>query len=65
MTGGVIFEFHFMPHAVKVSAIDTDSTEVSIMGPRNASQAEPERTAKSKLAWVISKDRRSGGGTTV
>lgn len=67
MAGGeVIFEFQFMPHAVKVSAIDADSgTEVSIMGPRNASQAELERTARAKLDWVIEKNRRPGGARTV
>ena len=67
MAGGeVIFEFQFMPHAVKVSAIDADSgTEVSIMGPRNASQADLERTAKAKLAWVMQKHNSPGGGTGV
>ena len=67
MAGGeVIFEFQFMPHAVKVSAIDADSgTEVSIMGPRNASQADLERTAKAKLAWVMQKHKSPGGGTRV
>ena len=66
MTGEVIFEFQFMPHAVKVSAIDADSgTEVSIMGPRNANQADLERTAKAKLAWVIEKGHRTGGGHSV
>jgi len=63
VAGEIIFEFHFMAHAVKVSAVDVETgTEVSIMGPRRASQAELERTAKAKLAWVMAKaktDERS------
>jgi hypothetical protein len=59
MTGEVIFEFQIMAHAVKVSAVDVDTgTEVSIMGPRSASQAELEKTARAKLEWVLGK----GGG---
>ena len=50
LAGGVIFEYQFLAHAVKVSAIDVDSgTEVSIMGPRNAPQSELEKTARAKL----------------
>ena len=60
--GEVIFEFQFMAHAVKVSAIDADSgTEVSIMGPRSASQSELERTARAKLDWVMQKHRGPAG----
>jgi predicted metal-dependent hydrolase len=56
MTGEVIFEFQVMPHAVKVSAIDVDTgTEVAIMGPRSASHAELEETARAKLEWVLKK----------
>ena len=54
--GGVIFEFQFLSHAVKVSAVDVASgIEVSIVGPRSASQATLERTARAKLAYVMSK----------
>ena len=67
MAGGeIIFEFQFMPHAVKVSAIDADSgTEVSIMGPRNASQSELEHTARAKLDWVMRKHRGPAGGARI
>jgi hypothetical protein len=61
--GEIILEFQYMPHAVKVSAIDiASSTEVSIMGPRGASQSELERVARAKLSYVIAKRAKPSGG---
>ena len=69
MPGEVIFEFQFMAHAVKVSAIDADTgTEIAIMGPRSANQRELEAIAKAKLVWVMAKARagsKGGEGTRI
>ena len=54
----IYFEHVVIGKAVKVSAIDSKSgTEVSISGPRTASQAELERVALQKLMRAM---ERSG-----
>ena len=56
MPGEIIFEFHAVGQAVKVSAVDADSgLEVSIVGPRTASQRELEATAAAKLRRMMEK----------
>ena len=48
--GEVYFEFTAIGRSVKVSAIDAATgTEVSVMGPSTASQADLERLALQKL----------------
>jgi hypothetical protein len=48
--GEVYFEFVVIGHSVKVSAIDAATgTEVSVMGPATASQADLQRLALQKL----------------
>jgi len=55
-SGEVYFELITIGNSVKVSAIDAATgTEVSIAGPRNASQKELERIALQKLLRVMSK----------
>ena len=54
----IYFEHVVIGNAVKVSAVDSKSgTEVSISGPRSASQAELERVALQKLMRAM---ERSG-----
>ena len=54
----VYFEFTVIGHSVKVSAIDaTTGTEVSVMGPATAAQADLQRLALQKL-----KMRMKAGG---
>jgi hypothetical protein len=46
----IYFEFRSIGRNVKVSAIDaTTGTEVSVMGPATASQADLQRLALQKL----------------
>lgn len=53
---GVIFEFTQIGKCIKVVAIDTTTgLEVTIMGPKAASQAYLERTALAKLRYVLNK----------
>ena len=57
--GDVYFEFRYLPHAVKISAIDAKTgTEVSIMGSRTATRQELEATALAKLLWVLGKQEK-------
>ncbi len=52
----VIIEFRRVGHALKVSAMDPRTlTEVSIVGPLNASEAELTRAVMRKLAYVLEK----------
>lgn len=54
--GDIIFEFQYVGHVVKVSAIDTRTyTEVSIVGPANESREVLEATAIRKLRYVLAK----------
>lgn len=56
---GYIIEFVPVGKVVKVSAMDPATlTEVSIVGPTNASRAELQSTVISKLQYVLKK--RSG-----
>jgi hypothetical protein len=49
--GEVYFEFTVIGRNVKVSAIDAASgTEVTVIGPATASQADLQRLAQQKLA---------------
>jgi hypothetical protein len=49
-TGGVYFEFTPIGTSVKVSAIDAATgTEVSVVGPARAAQADLQRLALQKL----------------
>lgn len=49
--GEIYFEFTAIGRTVKVSAIDAASgTEVSVVGPVTASQADLQRLALQKLA---------------
>tara|TARA_R110002095_G_scaffold37169_4_gene34661 strand:- start:1124 stop:1312 length:189 start_codon:yes stop_codon:yes gene_type:complete len=53
---GVIFEFTQLGNCIKVVAIDTiTGLEVTIMGPKSASQTYLERTALAKLRYVLKK----------
>lgn len=54
---GYIVEFRRLGNSVKVSAIDPDTgTEVSIVGPANASRSELSRNAVNKLKYVLNKN---------
>ena len=55
----VIIEFHRLGASVKVSAFDPKSmTEVSMVGPATAGEAELTRAVLKKLKYVLNK--RSG-----
>lgn len=55
-TQGVIFEFTQLGNCIKVVAIDTvTGLEVTIMGPKTASQTYLERTAHAKLRYALNK----------
>jgi len=61
--GEYIIEFQQHGTSVKVSAIDTVTmTEVSIIGPSSASQAELQETAVKKLLFVL--DKKQAGDQT-
>lgn len=50
----IYFEFYSLGNSVKVSAIDADTgVEVSITGPRTASQSELQRIALQKLERAL------------
>ena len=52
----VLFEFHRIGNAVRVSAIDpVTGTEVTIQGPASAGETTLHRTAVTKLRYVLSK----------
>lgn len=54
--GDIYIEFHVVGHLVKVSAVDSKTlTEVSIMGPANASREVLKETAIRKLHYMIAK----------
>ncbi len=56
----VIFEFHQVGKALKVSAIDPATmTEVSIVGDPGRSEEALRQTVLKKLEYVLAKD---GGG---
>ncbi|MCG8490480.1 MAG: hypothetical protein MI743_02595 [Sneathiellales bacterium] len=60
---GYIIEFVPVGKAVKVSAMDPATlTEVSIVGPTNASRAELQLTVIRKLQYVLNK--KAGEKTT-
>ncbi len=55
----VIIEFHRLGASVKVSAFDPKTmTEVAIVGPATAGEAELTRNVLNKLEYVIAKKRR-------
>ena len=55
----VLLEFHRIGGSVKVSAVDpATGTEVSIIGPATAGEAELRRAAINKLNYVLA--RRTG-----
>ena len=52
----VIFEFHSLGNAVKVTAFDTESlTEISIVGSRGMSEDILKNNAMRKLEFVLRK----------
>lgn len=52
----VIFEFVRVGHAVKVSAIDSDTgTEVSIVGDPTVGEVALRRLAERKLEYVLAR----------
>ncbi len=54
----VLFEFIRLGNAVKVTAFHVPSlTEISIVGPRNASQAHLKMAALMRLQYVLAKQR--------
>ena len=54
--GEIYLEFKMVGNAMKVSAIDADTgTEISIIGPRNASRDALVATAVNKLKYVMAK----------
>ena len=56
----VLIEITILGTYAKVTAIDsTSGTEVSVMGPANASRASLQATALSKLEFVLNK--KAGG----
>lgn len=56
----VLFEFHRVGNAVKVSAIDpVTNTEVSIVGSPSAGERTLKLNAYRKLLWVIEKNRKA------
>lgn len=58
-SGEVLLEFHRIGRSVKVSAVDPETgTEVSIIGPASAGEAELRRAAVNKLNYVLA--RRTG-----
>lgn len=62
-----LLEFLPVGNAVKVSAVDAvTGTEVSIVGPANASEEQLSRVAIRKLEYVLARnrgdDRSEGGG---
>lgn len=58
----IIFEFHRVGNAVKVTAVDPETlTEVSIVGSPAASEEMLKRTAISKLNYVLEKKRAGRG----
>ncbi|MBM3528794.1 MAG: serine hydroxymethyltransferase [Alphaproteobacteria bacterium] len=54
----VYFEFTSVGKAVKVTAIDSKTaTEVTVMGPATASQADLERLALQKLKARLAREQ--------
>ncbi|MFP6742797.1 MAG: hypothetical protein VCD33_14435 [Alphaproteobacteria bacterium] len=54
----VIIEFHRIGASVKVSAMDTASlTEVSMVGPANAGEAQLKMAVLKKLEYVMAKNK--------
>jgi hypothetical protein len=54
---GVLLEFTRVGNAIKVCAIDQKSgTEVSIMGPSSASEADLREVVIRKLKYVMAKE---------
>lgn len=55
---GVLIEFRRVGNSVKVSAIDQyTGTEISIVGPHTASEADLSRVAVQKLNYVMAKKK--------
>ena len=56
-SGDVYFEFTSIGSAVRVAAIDSESgAEVVVMGPANASTADLQRLALTKLRAALLRD---------
>ena len=54
----ILFEFQVIGSTVKVTAIDSvTGTEVSIMGPANASRADLQRVALAKLKARLDREQ--------
>lgn len=57
--GEVLFEFHRIGHAVRVSALDpVSNTEVTVVAPQGQGQEALKRVALRKLSYVLA--ARSG-----
>lgn len=55
----VIIEFHRIGASVKVSAMDAATlTEVSMVGPASASEAQLKQAVIKKLEYVMAKKNR-------
>ena len=55
----VLFEFHRLGNAVRVTALDPETlVEVVIMGPSDCGEAQLKRTAMRKLNYMLA--RREG-----
>jgi len=56
---GYLIEFRRIGASVKVSAVDPRTgTEISMVGPASAGQAELSRLAVNKLEYVLARKRR-------
>jgi hypothetical protein len=54
--GEVLFEFHRVGNAVKVTALHVDTdTEISLAGPSSAGEYELKMAAIRKLIYVLNK----------
>jgi len=54
---GVLLEFTRVGNSVKVCAIDQNSgTEVTLVGPASAAEADLRQAALQKLKYVLSKE---------
>ncbi|MGF1607652.1 MAG: hypothetical protein ACFB22_15080 [Rhodothalassiaceae bacterium] len=64
MAEGYIFEFCPVGSVMRVNAVDPETgTEVSIVGPRTASQKELQVVAARKLRYVLAKRADADGST--
>lgn len=59
----VLFEFIRLGNAVKVTVFHVPTlTEISIVGPRTASQAHLKLLGLKRLEYVLAKQRQQRGG---